>query len=99
MIAENVAELLPPADKNPQPVKTNTEAPLESDQNVTTQEPVVQQPTNVKCTRTRIIKRPERLIEVAYSSYYEVLHEDDYKLCSIRSHFYHIIVSGYDVLS
>jgi hypothetical protein len=29
---------------------------------------------------TRIIKKPERLIEVAYLSYYEVLHEDDYKL-------------------
>jgi hypothetical protein len=38
------------------------------------------EPMTVKQTRTRVIKRPERLIEVAYSSYYEVLHEDDYKL-------------------
>jgi hypothetical protein len=38
------------------------------------------EPAIVKRTRTRVIKRPERLIEVAYSSYYEVLHEDDYKL-------------------
>jgi hypothetical protein len=38
------------------------------------------EPAIVKQTQTRVIKRPERLIEVAYSSYYEVLHEDDYKL-------------------
>jgi hypothetical protein len=43
------------------------------------QEPILE-PTTIGRTRTRIIKKPERLIEVAYSSYYEVLHEDDYRL-------------------
>jgi hypothetical protein len=38
------------------------------------------QQQSVQQTRTRVIRRPERLIEVAYSSYYEALHEDDYKL-------------------
>jgi hypothetical protein len=45
------------------------------------QQPTIPEPTErIMRTRTRIIKRPERLIEVGYSSYYEVLHEDDYKL-------------------
>jgi hypothetical protein len=44
-----------------------------------TQQPVSES-DNIRRTRTRVIRRPERLIEVGYSSYYEVLHEDDYKL-------------------
>jgi hypothetical protein len=35
--------------------------------------------TPVQCTRTRIIRRPQRLIEV-YSAYYDAMHEDDYKM-------------------
>jgi hypothetical protein len=44
-----------------------------------TQQPVSES-DNIRRTRTRVIRRPERLIKVGYSSYYEVLHEDDYKL-------------------
>jgi hypothetical protein len=40
----------------------------------------VSQPDDVQRTRTQVIRRTERLIEVGYSSYHEVLHEDDYKL-------------------
>jgi hypothetical protein len=35
--------------------------------------------TPVRRTRTRVIRRPQRLIEV-YSAYYDAMHEDDYKM-------------------
>jgi hypothetical protein len=68
-------------DTNLQPPETVIEIPEERDQNVTTTNQfVAEQPSEIRRTRTRIIRKPERLIEVVYSSYYEVLHEDDYKL-------------------
>jgi hypothetical protein len=82
MITERVPmESFPLADTNPQPAETDIEIPEEINQNVTTtHEFFAEQPTEIRRTRTRIIKKPERLIEVAFSSYYKVLHEDDYKL-------------------
>jgi hypothetical protein len=55
-------ESVPSADNNPRLVEH--EAPEESvDQNVTTtHESVAEQPTEIRRTRTRIVRRPERLI-------------------------------------
>jgi hypothetical protein len=49
----------------------------QSENNVSNQQ---QQEGTIVRTRTRVIRRPQRLIEVAYSSYYESMHEEDYKL-------------------
>jgi hypothetical protein len=57
-------ESFPSADNNQRLVENDVEAPEESvDQNVTTtHESVAEQPTEIRRTRTRIVRRPERLI-------------------------------------
>jgi hypothetical protein len=53
----------------------------EGDNVITTEhhDPTQESPPQ-QCTHTCIIMRPEHLIEVAYSSYYDVMYEDDYFL-------------------
>jgi hypothetical protein len=80
-LTEDVSESFPLAE----PVQQSQESQIvetsdDSNINSTTRDSTLEEPTTMRRTRTQIIRKPERLIEVAYSSYYEVLQEDNYKL-------------------